>query len=321
MSEKERGYKLKTSHCGKCGKSFRATSLRPTCYECVPKRAKKESPYPDKIIRGPIKDFTCEECNKPFRSVGARKKCFDCQPRKEVPRGKSFRSDKTGARVMLNDRGVKVSPDKRPSDGWGMCNFVDSKTAGKCTAERWSGRGIFCHYHMELRHTEKVEREKKSEGLAAVDAEIDKKKFFFEKAQDAINLLSEVNFAVYKGWLPSSRAARIGMIVRIQIKGLDSKIIAMRLYAIIKGLKESGADVLPTMQEIAEIEKDAELGRSLGLNDVVDDVYRAVGSQGKLGEAGRPSQPGERTLLPSDVEKPIEPARSNQPVDNPRGSV
>jgi hypothetical protein len=229
----------------------------------------------DKYIKK-ISDFTCGICKLAYRARKEREGCFECKPRKEHV-GKKMQSTKeTGAPFIVNSRGDKVSPDGRPAQGWGSCNFIDHQTSGRCDHERWSGRGTFCHTHMEQVRARKREKQVKELAEQGVVAELEEKIFHLDRAQDAINLLGKIMYHVYKGWLHPMKAAKISSICRIAIKALDSKLIALRLYSIIQGMKQGGMDVGAGLDEIDEMMRDAELGRSLGLRDVVGDLDKAT---------------------------------------------
>jgi hypothetical protein len=249
----------------------------------------------------------CRLCGRPFQSTsGNRRNCYQCIPIGKKGRPPHILEVETmqGIKVKaMRINGCIVTPHSEGGQSWGQCCYVDRVNGSRCVRERFSPKGGFCFEHMNQMAQVNADKKAAADAMSGVLAEIEHKKFQFQRAQDAIDFLSELNWHVYKGHLHPAKARSIAAIVRIQIKGLDSKIIALRLYAIIQGLKQSGGDVLPALDEIAEIERDAELGRAIGLRDIVEGLDR--GTRDKQGPAAD-SHAGD-VLIPPGSEEPVLP--------------
>lgn len=186
-------------------------------------------------------------------------------------------------RMLKNSGGDEVLAWRRPELGWGKCKHIDPKLKVEtCDKERWSDASPFCKEHLQFW------RDKREENLAKriMDEEVsqfidlDQKNFFFKNAQDVMDFLSRVNYAVYKNWIPVGKARALSNIARVQIKALDSKIIAHRLHAIISGLnKGQGGLAVTTPEELEEMEEDIENAKMMGIGDLARLVSDAMPQQ------------------------------------------
>jgi len=185
--------------------------------------------------------------------------------------------------VGENSSGDLVVLAFRTSIGWGKCKHLSPDTKEECCIkERFSERTPFCKEHLEFWRDmrRKNESRKIFEEEVSQFKDLSKENFFFKTAQDIMDFLSRLNFAVYKNWLPIGKARALSNIARVQIKALDSKIIAHRLHAILAGLeKGNGQSTLMSVDDVVELENDIERGRMMGLGDLVKHVSERLGDQ------------------------------------------
>jgi hypothetical protein len=219
--------------------------------------------------------------------------------------------------VMKNAGGDDVLAYQRPDLGWGKCKHIDPVEKREvCIKERWSGTAPFCREHVQFW----VDKREENKARKIMDEEVSqfqdlsKENFFFKNAQDVMDFLSRVNFAVYKNWIPIGKARALSAIARVQIKALDSKIIAHRLHAIISGLnKGDGGSSITTPDDLEEMEEDIERAKMMGLAEMASLVSdRMPQKEGRRVEF----QPGEHPdLTPPDPEFPVH-NEDSQPTQN-----
>jgi hypothetical protein len=192
--------------------------------------------------------------------------------------------------VFVNPAGDETVALGRPKLGWGKCKHIDpSERVETCVKERWSETTPFCREHVvfwrDKRESNKARKVLEEEVSQFED--LSKANFFFKSAQDIMDFLSRLNFAVYKNWIPVGKARALSAIARVQIKALDSKIIAHRLHAILLGLnKGQGGTSIVSQDDLESLQEDIEQGRALGLNnlvDLVDKTMRDPDGNGRLG--------------------------------------
>ena len=283
--------------CSSCSSEFTTNSRsRAYCYTCSPPNARTFVERKDGSVKPELpsnrKDGLSKEIGIPVTKINGRavaRSPEDVHKDLDVAL-KELKASDYEARavpgvdgfVTKNPAGDVVVAKDRPELGWGRCRFIDLPTKEEiCIKERWSQATPFCREHLMWW------KEKRAGNLARriMDEEISQFEnltqgnFYFKTAQDIMNFLSRVNYGVYKNWIPIAKARALTAIARVQIKALDSKLIAHRLHAIILGLnKGQGGTSIINMEDFDNLEADIEQGRALGLNNLVDMVDKSMRS-------------------------------------------
>ncbi len=240
----------------------------------------------------------CEECGKKFicKSNG-RVYCYQCSPPQHVGAGRKdgrpggmgldpdsnvpekddvastlspvSKSDALVDRMAsdVKDQTTAVLEKDRPKKGWGKCRHVDPKKPNKeiCDDERWSDRVPFCRKHVEVWRKLKEDRAFKK----MVDEEVDSlsklkpKDFKFKNAQEAADFLGKVNYAIFKGTIPISKAKALKDMALAQVKALDSGALAMKIEAMMKAKQGEGGEFEGLTAK--DLERDIDLANRLKL--------------------------------------------------------
>lgn len=236
----------------------------------------KESPVPDRLLDKAVREVEAAELQE--RSMV--KTDEELHP---SHRGRPNSVIPKNGTMMENSGGDKVLAYGRPELGWGKCKHIDPELKKEtCIKERWSDKSPFCLEHLRYWRDKREENNARRvmEEEVSQFQDLSKENFFFKNAQDIMNFLSRVNFAVYKNWIPIGKARALSAIARVQIKALDSKIIAHRLHAIIMGLnKGQGGTSITTPEDMEEMEEDIERARMMGLEDLAKLVSDAKPEQ------------------------------------------